>query len=64
MGYATKVSGPVRYLSVELGGVVIGYLYTGVRTNGASFLRRFSAQGVKEGFKAAKVWSARTPPIL
>ncbi|GAA1763743.1 hypothetical protein [Streptomonospora arabica] len=59
VGYSAQVSGPVRYLPVELGGAVIGYLYAGVRTSGASFLRRLSAQGVKEGFNAAKVWTER-----
>ncbi|MUL43265.1 hypothetical protein FZ103_19190 [Streptomonospora sp. PA3] len=59
MSYSAKVSGPVRYLPVELGGEVIGYLYAGVRTSGASFIRRLSAQDVKTGFQAARVWSER-----
>ncbi|WP_052809289.1 hypothetical protein [Streptomonospora alba] len=39
--------------------MVIGYLYTAVRGNSASYLRRLAAQDTEPGFDGAVVWSQR-----
>ncbi|MDA0567729.1 hypothetical protein LG943_25905 [Streptomonospora sp. S1-112] len=57
--YGTRVSGPVRYLPVLLGGEVIGYLYASVRGNAASYIRRLGARATREGAEGAVEWARR-----
>ncbi|WP_052809291.1 hypothetical protein [Streptomonospora alba] len=57
--YGSVERGPVRYLPVESGGEVIGYLYAGVKEKGASYIRRLGTQENRVGFAGATVWSQR-----
>jgi len=57
-GYDSFTEGPIRYLPVEVGGEVIGYLWASAADDAASFLR-VMVEPLDRSLDAAVAWSER-----